>query len=173
MFPTWRLGRVLQGLHLCACLFAGPRLLPPASNESCSDLQLMDWLSWALTWPIQLFTRKHPTLHLVSLDFSCAKALKSKVVQKTWRSGQFLKASCATVQTHEEWSNSKFTAYNFATQPSNSLRYISHIAHSRSVHSINYSKSNAICVSRLISASAPSALTYSMEGQTSDYQTVT
>lgn len=38
------------------CIFAGPHLLPLASNESCSDLQLMVWLSWALTWPIQLFT---------------------------------------------------------------------------------------------------------------------
>lgn len=44
-------------LHLCACLFVGPHLLPLASNESCSDLQLMVWLGWALTWPIQLFTK--------------------------------------------------------------------------------------------------------------------
>lgn len=125
MFPTWRLGRVLQIASLRPRTFSHWPAMRAAPTFRWWFGSVGHWLGPSNSSPESI---QNPPCESWLLVCQSVEVQSSSENLAKWRRGQFLKASCATVQAHEEWSNSKFTAYNFATQPSNSLRYISHLA---------------------------------------------
>ena len=159
-------------LHFCCptTFCAGWHLLPLASNESCSDLMVWLGLDWC---PSNSSPKKPPCeswlLVCQSVEVRSSSESLVKWIVKGW--------TCATVQRRRIVEFKLHSNTSVSTILARSHQIILHKIHKSSspleIYTFNYSKSYAIIyVSRLICASAPSALTCSMEGQTSDYQTV-